>query len=339
MKTTAAFSRLWRFTDRVRLAFEPPALVATRAPRIGLCLSSGGARGLAHVGVIQVLEENHVPITAIAGSSMGAYVGALWAAGVSGAKLEELAREIKNRRALLNLLDPVFPPTVGLIRGDKLRRHLERTLGAMTFAELRTPLLVVATDLATRAPHLFDEGPVAAAVHASSAIPGICAPVLLNGRHYTDGGTAQPLPVRLLRERFEVDRVLAVNLVPTPLDFARDQQAPPPPSRNPLRWLWQKFNLMADGNVIDTFQRSLLSAQMNIAAVECTRADVVLHPAFDAFAWQDFEHYDRYIKAGREAALAALPEIMALTRNNPPSKGGGYYETTASHTTLGLVRR
>ena len=99
-----------------------------RAPKIGLALSCGGARGLAHVGVIQVLEEEGIPVDAIAGTSMGAYVGSLWAAGLNGTKLEALAREIKDRRTMLRLLDPLFPPSEGLIRGDKIRKHLERSL-------------------------------------------------------------------------------------------------------------------------------------------------------------------------------------------------------------------
>ena len=105
MKTPAVISRLAWFTKLI----GTPATKDT--PRIGLCLSSGGARGLAHVGVIQVLEEEKIPIVAIAGSSMGAYVGSLWAAGLNGSDLEKLAREIKDRRTLLRLLDPVFPPS------------------------------------------------------------------------------------------------------------------------------------------------------------------------------------------------------------------------------------
>lgn len=303
---------------------------------------------MAHVGVIQVLEEHGIHIAAIAGSSMGAYVGSLWAAGFDGVKLEALAREIGDRRTLLRLLDPVFPPTAGLIRGHKLRRHLERSLVAKTFAELRTPMIVVATDLETRAPHVFSEGRVAPAVHASAAIPGICAPVMLEGRRFTDGGTAQPLPVTLLRKHFQVDHIIAVNLVPTVAEMAAKRSPPAKAHFKSFRWLWNKINLMAEGNVIDTFQRALLSAQMHIAAAECAHADVVLHPRCATAAWNDFEHFAQHIAAGRDAALAALPQIMALinatgsstqtTTDNSPSKGGGYYETAKSHTTLGLVR-
>lgn len=316
---------------------------AAQLPKIGLALSCGGARGLAHVGVIQVLEEEGVPISAIAGTSMGAYVGSLWAAGLHGKKLEELAREIKDRKTLLRLLDPVFPPSEGLIRGEKIRVHLERSLGALSFSELPKPLLVIATDLDDLSAHVFDSGSVAAAVHASSAIPGVCAPVHLNGRRYVDGGASEPLPVTLLKAQLGVDVVIAVNVMPTQRDIGgcRDVavEGPPKESKNFLtRWLrrlWKSINLLAYGNVMDTFQRSLMTAQLRLVAKESERADVVIHPFFCESTWFDYENFDRYISAGREAARAALPQIRALL-NQPAPKGGGHYETHQSNPAMGL---
>lgn len=118
-------SWLHRFVDASPEAVSPP--------RIGLVLSSGGARGLAHVGAIQVLEEAGIPIAAVIGSSMGAYVGALWAAGVNGRGLAELAAEIKDRRTLLRLIDPAIPPTKGFLRG---RRSASIWSGRLATSEL-----------------------------------------------------------------------------------------------------------------------------------------------------------------------------------------------------------
>lgn len=325
MKTAVKSPFAWLTRSRGR--------VASIVPRLGLCLSSGGARGLAHVGVIQVLEEEGIPISAVAGSSMGAYVGSLWAAGFNGTQLESLAREIRDRRALFRLLDPLFPPSAGLIRGEKIRRHLERSLGSMTFAEMKKPLLVVATDLDSLEPKVFDRGPVAEAVHASAAIPGVCAPVPLHGRRYTDGGASEPLPVDLLRRRLGVDHVLAVNVVPTPEDLVRCNAADPrQPGWNPLRWV----NLLAYGNVLDTFHRSLMAAQMQVAAKEARHADVLMHPVFCEAHWYDFENFDRYIKAGRDAAIAALPRIRVLMNGHPATKGGSH-ENQPTRSTMGLV--
>ena len=203
-------------------------------------------------------------------------------------------------------------------------------------------MLIVATDLDTMAPVVFDKGNVAEAVHASSAMPGVCAPVLINGRRYTDGGASEPLPVTLLTQRLGVDHVVAVSVVPTPEDIADcragDIAPGPKPTRNPLTKLWRKINLMAYGNVVDTFRRSLMAAQIQVTAKEAMRADIVLHPFFCEAAWYDFENFDRYIKAGRDAAIEALPKIRALlsTPSGVPSTGG-HYETVPSHAKLGSL--
>lgn len=316
MKTRATVLRFPWFNRGREISGKEAA-----APRIGLCLSSGGARGLAHVGVIQVLEEAGVPISAIAGTSMGAYVGSLVAAGLHYPDLYRLAAEIPDRRTLLSLLDPLIPPSKGLIKGHKMRRHLERTLGTLTFAELPTPLFVVATDLDTLAPRVFDSGPVTEAVHASASIPGVFAPVTIDGHRYIDGGAADPLPVSVLRSRADVDHVIAVNVVPTSL---------PPPltaGRSPCRWL----NLLAPGNVLDTFNRALITAQRQLVAKECECADVVIRPEMTESRWYDYEHFEQYIQAGREAARAALPDILALLNPNPT----GRHEPPPHHPIMG----
>jgi NTE family protein len=294
-------------------------------PRIGLALSGGGARGLAHVGVLQVLEAERIPVAAIAGTSMGAYVGSLYAAGLRASKLEELAREIKDRRSLYRLMDWTFPPSAGLIRGEKIRRHLERSLGTVTFSELEIPLLVVATDLDSLGAHVFDSGLVAPAVHASAAIPGVCAPVCLDGHRFTDGGAAEPMPVTLLRERFPLDAVIAINVLPTSDDIvsAADLSfAPVKPGW--LRRLLHPVNLMAHGNVIDTFRRSLMCGMLRLVEKESRHADVVIHPLFSGSTWFDFENYERYIAAGRRATEAALPAIRQILETNQP-RGGPFH--------------
>jgi NTE family protein len=296
-------------------------------PRLGLVLSSGGSRGLAHAGVIQVLEENAIPIAAVAGCSMGAYVGALWAAGLDGKALEERAREIKDRATFKKLLDFIVPPSEGLIRGEKIRQHLERDLGKRTFHELGRELIVIATDLDRLAPHVFSSGQVSHAVHASAAIPAICAPVHLDGRRYTDGGATEPLPVRLLKQHCAVDHVIAVNVMPAQSDFESGHdttfgttcEVPQNAASRLLRRLWRKVNLLAHGNVLDTFRRSLMAAQLRLIVKEEAAASVVIHPRFTASNWHDFENFGHYLQAGRVAAIAALPAIRELLSQSNPT--------------------
>ena len=314
------------------------------SPRIGLALSCGGARGLAHIGVIQVLEREGIPISAIIGSSMGAYIGALWASGINGEGLEKLAAEIKDRRTLLRLMDVVLPPFKGFVHGHKIRRHLERNLGERTIGQLDRPMFIVATDLDSVSYEVLpSDTPVAAAVQASCAIPGIISPVQLNGRRYIDGGAAQPLPVTLLRKLTNVDSVIAVNVTPTIADISGGEfnsyPLPPPPARSifgRLRTaLNSNMNLFAYGNVLDTFKRCLTSAQIRLVAEEGTRADVVIHPFFSESRWHDFHNFHRYLEAGRKAAEEALPAIRELLKASPTNH---IHETIPLISTVGCGR-
>jgi NTE family protein len=256
---------------------------------------------------------------------------------VNGEGLERLAAEIKDRRTLFRLMDLVVPPFRGFIHGHKVRKHLERNLGERTIAELDKPMFIVATDLDTVAAEVLPtEMPVAAAVQASCAIPGIVSPVTLNGKRYIDGGASQPLPVTLLRKLATLDAVIAVNVMPTLADISgcEFKSYPlPPPMATTLFGRFRKalnsnVNLFAYGNVLDTFKRCLTSAQLRIVAEEATRADVVIHPFFCESRWHDFHNFNRYLEAGRKAAEEAMPAIRELLKHQP---------THQEHETIPLV--
>lgn len=298
-------------------------------PKLGLALSSGGARGLAHVGVLQVLEENGIEIHAIAGASMGAYIGALWAVGFSGKALEDLAAEMQDRRQLWKLADPMFPPMKGLFHGHKARAHLERSLGDVCFEDLERRLLVVTVDIDTKERLVMRRGKIADAVHASCAMPGIIAPVMLNGHRCVDGGVIDPVPVGALRKFSDVDRVLAVSTIATFEDvdegLCRHEEMPDlgPWKRLGLA-LNSNLNFMARGNMIDTFRQSIRAAQIRLAHESCKRADFCLRPEHFFAPWHDYAGFRRFIDAGRQAALDHLDEIRALlqpdfqTHETPP---------------------
>src|SRR5208282_2557070 len=151
-------------------------------------------------GVIQVLEENGIEIDAVAGASMGAYVGAVWAYGHDGAACEKIARDLERRWGLFYLVDPVIPPRQGFLRTRRIGRRLRRAIGSARFLEMSCPLRVVATDFETLDRVIFSTGEVARAVEASIAIPGICVPYRLGGRMLMDGGISDPLPADVLSE-------------------------------------------------------------------------------------------------------------------------------------------
>src|SRR5437879_4326507 len=254
----------------------------------GLALSSGAAKGFAHVGVIQVLEENGIEVDVVAGASMGAYVGCLWAHGNDGAELERLSREMESRWAFWTLIDPVFPPRQGFLRGYSVKKRLMRSIGNARFGEMVRPLRVVAANLSTLERVVFSSGEVAAAVHASIAVPGICVPITLDdGETYIDGGIVDPLPVDVLRE-MGVARIIAVDVIPTPDRIrygieAERELAHKNQEKDRRRWrknnpIGQQLNYFARGNLLEILMRSLHGAQIRVAEASCRLADVVLHP-------------------------------------------------------------
>jgi NTE family protein len=295
---------------------------------VGLALSSGAAKGFAHIGVIQVLEENGIEIDVIAGSSMGAYVGCLWAYGCEGPELERLAREMEGRWPLWTLIDPVFPPRQGFLRGFAVKKRLMRSIGNACFADLVRPMRIVAGNLATLERVVFSSGEVAAAVHASSAVPGICVPVTIDGETYIDGGIVDPLPVDVLRE-MGVSRVIGVDVIPTP-DRIRaglnEGREPARLSENGPRKLFRKLlpvnqqlNYFARGNLLEILMRSIYGAQIRVAAATARMADLVLRPNICDDRWLDYRHPSKFIALGREAATKHLEEIKALVANREAS--------------------
>ena len=292
--------------------------------RIGLALSSGGAKGLAHVGVIQVLEENGIEVDVVAGCSMGAYVAAIWGYGCDGKAMEKLAREVEGRWGVWRLVDPVFPPREGFIRGQAVKKRLQRTIGDVQFAELERPIRVVATNLYTLDRVVFSSGDVASAVHASVAIPGVCAPVTIDGETYVDGGIADPMPVDVLKE-MGIHRIIAVNMIPTPaymrccLEMEREQESLYGRRHNFLKALNRHANYFAPGNILDIMMRAVHGSQIRVAEEACRHADVVLRPlAMDA-RWYEFDKPCKYIALGRRVAEEHLDQIKSLMNKRAAS--------------------
>jgi NTE family protein len=288
---------------------------------VGLALSSGAAKGYAHIGVIQVLEENGIEVDVVAGSSMGSYIGSLWAYGFSGAQMENLAREMEGRWSLWSLIDPAFPPRQGFLRGFAVKKRLMRTINNARFADLARPLRIVAGNLATLERVVFSGGEVAAAVHASSAVPGICVPVTINSETYIDGAVVDPLPVDVLRE-MGVARVIAVNVIPTPARIRSGLHAGREPKQHRqgvLRRLFRKLipgnpqlNYFARKNLFEILLRSIYGAQIRIAEASCLQADLVLRPEISDDRWVDCCNPGKFIALGRQAAEQHLEEIRAL---------------------------
>ncbi|MBP6899926.1 MAG: patatin-like phospholipase family protein [Burkholderiaceae bacterium] len=258
-----------------------------KPPRIGLALGGGAARGFAHIGVIQVLEEAGIRPDLVAGTSAGSLVAAMYAAGKPGPELARLALAMDESA----ITDWSFPGR-GLIRGEALARYVREQTGGRLIEQLPLPLGIVATDLDSGEAVLFRRGDVGAAVRASSAVPAVFQPVKIGAREYVDGGLVSPVPVRFARE-MGAQLVLAVD-ISSPPDGAATGDA--------FKMLLQTFAIM--GRSINQW--------------ELREADVVLRPALNGVGSADFTARRRAIDAGRAAAQAMLPalrqKIAALTR-------------------------
>ncbi len=251
-----------------------------RPPRIGLALGGGAARGFAHIGVIQVFEEAGIRPSLVVGTSAGSLVAALYASGKSGAELARLADAMDESA----ITDWSFPGR-GLIRGEALARFVREHSGGRSIEQMRLPLGIVATDLDNGEAILFQIGDPGVAVRASSAVPAVFQPVRIGSREYVDGGLVSPVPVRFARQ-MGAELVIAVDITELP-DGA--------PTGDVMRILLQTFSIMG----------------RSISRFELLDADVVLRPSLRGVSGADFAARKRAIQAGRDAALAMLPELKA----------------------------
>ena len=264
---------------------DPPVVVMPIPkipPRIGLALGGGAARGFAHVGVIQVLEEAGIRPNLVVGTSAGSLVAAIYASGKTGAQLQQIALTMEEA-TFTDWTLPIF--NNGMLRGDALARYVNGQVGSKVIEDMPMPLGVVATDLQTGQGMLFQRGDTGTAVRASSAVPAVFQPVKILGREYVDGGLVSPVPVRYARQ-MGAELVIGVDISSPPEGNL---------ASGVLQILLQTFSIM--GKSINTF--------------ELKEADVVLRPALNGVGSSDFGARRRSIEAGRQAMLQMLPQLKA----------------------------
>ncbi|HTS19388.1 MAG TPA: patatin-like phospholipase family protein [Verrucomicrobiae bacterium] len=307
----------------IRQPMDPYSLVVRRMARelgnvlVGLALGTGGARGLAHIGVIRVLEREGIGIDVVAGSSMGSLIAAAWAVGKSADEMQEIAKQIRNKRTFLKLLDPMFPGA-GVFRGIKVYKFLDSIVNGLTFADTLIPLKIVASDLNTLEEVVYEEGKLIDAIRASITIPGIFRPVVNDGRTLIDGGITDPVPVQVLAWA-GVSKIIAVNTIPNTEEMKQRERnrhemaKAAPKERNGV--LHETGPLVeTPTSIINIYMRSMHAMQSRMAEMACNNADVVIRPLLAGSVWYDFYHPERYIRCGEEAAEAVLPQLKELVR-------------------------
>jgi NTE family protein len=249
---------------------------------VALALGGGFARGFAHIGVLQVLEENNIPISHIAGTSVGSILGAAYASGAPLERIIETCSKLRVRDIARWRVS-----RLGLASNKCLGELIERVFETRQFEDLRIPLSVVATDLATGEAVVFTQGPLVEAIRASCAFPGLFEPVEIGTRYLADGGLVAPVPTAAARN-MGASAVIGVSVG------------------------MQDGYRGAPTNIFQVVSRAVSAAQKHQAEVWERHADLVLRPEVQSLAWDDFERTAEAIAAGAAVARRALPRIRKL---------------------------
>jgi NTE family protein len=265
-----------------RKSLNESSAVMTKRPGIGLALGGGFARGFAHLGVLQVLEQSHIPISHVAGTSVGSILGAAYASGAPLARIIEICRTLRFRDIARWRVS-----RLGLASNQRLENLIERVFDSRQFEDLRIPLAVVATDLTSGEPVVFTQGNLVDAIRASCAFPGLFEPVMIGTRCLADGGLVAPVPTRAARD-LGAAVVIGVSVG------------------------MQDGHRGAPTNIFQVVSRAVNAAQKHQLEVWERHANLVLRPDVQSLAWDDFDRADEAIAAGAAAARRALPRIEKL---------------------------
>jgi NTE family protein len=269
----------------------PPEVVIPAKPTVALVLGGGAAKGFAHVGVIKALESHGIEPDMVVGTSAGSVVAALFAAGYNGFDLQRISLSMDEDTVRDWIL-----PNRGFIRGDALQKFINDAVQRRDIQNLNRKLAIVATDLQTGEPMVFQSGNTGLAVRASSSVPGIFQPVKIGTREFVDGGLVSPVPVKVARD-LGADIVIAVNISGVP------QQSK---LSDTLDILLQTFTIM--GHVI--------------ASEELSAADVVVSPDISELKSASFDSRNIAIIEGEKAGLAAVPEIKQKIEEFQAARSG-----------------
>jgi NTE family protein len=263
-------------------AFEFPEVQMAPRPGIALALGGGFARGFAHLGVLQVLEQNHIPISHIAGTSVGSVFGAAYASGAPLARIIATSRTIRFRDIARWSVS-----RLGLASNHRLADLIERVFESKEFEDMKIPLAVVATDLASGDPVVFRQGPLVEAIRASCAFPGLFEPIQIGTRCLADGVLVAPVPTQAARQ---LGGAIVVGVSVGVHDGKRD----------------------APKNMFQVVARAVSAAQKHQLDTWERHADLVIRPDVNSLAWDDFAKANQAIEAGAAAARLALPRIQKL---------------------------
>jgi NTE family protein len=313
--------------------------------KIGLALGSGVAKGIAHIGVLKVLSAHQIPIDYIAGSSIGALIGALYASGLSIEQMEEVACNI-DWKLTAKLFAPTLPYS-GLVEGKRIRQFISSLIGDKNFEDTIVPFAAVTTDMLTGEEFTIKSGSLIEAVRASISIPGIFTPVQYQNRLLVDGGVVNPVPVDVTRE-MGADIVIAINVMSSLNAKAKNIILPDETSLQKIRHAttstilnsrltelvknkidlsnvisavenWEKKKELLEKkfhspNIFETVMQTFSIIENNIIEMRFRQypPDILIKPAIENFGLMEFYKANEFIKVGEAATEAVIPLIQRL---------------------------
>ena len=259
---------------------------------VGIAFGSGAAYGFSHIGVLKVLERNGIDIDIVCGSSTGAMIAAMWAAGFDIKDIEEFAKDFGKKISSFSIMGFSFP-FKGLMRAKRLESIFKGIFKDLTFYDLKHTLKIVAFDFIKRKTVILTKGPLYKAVAASCAMPGIFEPIRFNQDILLDGGILNPLPVKILLQ-YDTSKIIACNIT------LSQEQA------------FRHYSGKGKIHIFDFIFGSIETMQQQFVQQALKVADVVIHPNLEGLGWMEFEKASEFIKRGEIAALEKINEIKSL---------------------------
>ena len=256
--------------------------ILSKTPVIGLALGGGAARGFAHIGVIKVLEANGIKPNIIVGTSAGSVIGSIYASGISASELQQIAIDL-DEATITDWTNPFVGKLGGMIKGDALQNKINVLVKNRSIEQMKIPLAIVATDLKTGNPILFQRGDTGQAVRASSSVPGIFMPTNILGKEYVDGGLSSPVPIKFTRT-LGADIVIAVNISAEPSD-------------------------QSVSGILGTLLQTTTIMGRSITSWELPLADVVVVPQLPQMKGTDFKSRNAAILAGEIAMQQNISQL------------------------------
>lgn len=282
---------------------------------LGLALGSGAARGLAHIGVLEVLELENIRPDRVAGSSMGALIAAAYALGHRSTRMMQHADKFSKKGGFFRFTDLSIPPNRSILRSTRIRNFLNDLFGDATFDDTEIPLSITVSDLDNADVNVITEGSIVDAVMASISIPMIFEPILLNDSTVIDGGVLDPVPVQPL-ENQGLDRIVAVNPIPPRRIFKEQHSERFRPHEEPSNFhpLIKSIFPFGSNNLIDVGMRTIEAIEARLAEESTKKANVVIDPYLTELSWFDFDEYNLFIEQGRRSAREKIDALESLIK-------------------------